>query len=67
MSMLIWKKKNNAKHLILFIHGLKGGSDTWAVDKITSFPQLICEDEDFCDFSIEELSEIIEFALSDNQ
>ena len=25
------------------------------------------EDEDFCDFSIEELSEIIEFALSDNQ
>ncbi|OUH77636.1 hypothetical protein AZ032_002697, partial [Klebsiella pneumoniae] len=41
MSMLIWKKKNNAKHLILFIHGLKGGSDTWAVDKITSFPQLI--------------------------
>lgn len=49
MSMLIWKKKNNAKHLILFIHGLKGGSDTWAVDKITSFPQLICEDEDFCD------------------
>ena len=27
----------------------------------------ILEDEDFCDFSIEELSEIIEFALSDNQ
>lgn len=25
------------------------------------------EDEDWCDFSIEELSEIIEFALSDNQ
>lgn len=25
------------------------------------------EDEDFCDFSIEELSEVIEFALSDNQ
>lgn len=25
------------------------------------------EDEDFCDFSIEELSEIINFALSDNQ
>ena len=25
------------------------------------------EDEDFCDFSIEELSKIIEFALSDNQ
>ena len=25
------------------------------------------QDEDFCDFSIEELSEIIEFALSDNQ
>ena len=24
-------------------------------------------DEDWCDFSIEELSEIIEFALSDNQ
>ena len=25
------------------------------------------EDEDWCNFSIEELSEIIEFALSDNQ
>ena len=25
------------------------------------------EDEDWCDFSIEELSEIIKFALSDNQ
>lgn len=25
------------------------------------------QDEDFCGFSIEELSEIIEFALSDNQ
>ena len=25
------------------------------------------QDEDWCDFSIEELSEIIEFALSDNQ
>ncbi len=25
------------------------------------------QDEDFCDFSIEELSEIIDFALSDNQ
>lgn len=25
------------------------------------------QDEDFCDFSIEELEEILEFALSDNQ
>ena len=25
------------------------------------------QDEDWCDFCIEELSEIIEFALSDNQ
>lgn len=25
------------------------------------------QDEDWCDFSIEELSEVIEFALSDNQ
>ena len=25
------------------------------------------EDEDFCNFSIEELEEILEFALSDNQ
>lgn len=25
------------------------------------------QDEDWCNFSIEELSEIIEFALSDNQ
>ena len=25
------------------------------------------EDEDFCDFSIEELEEILDFALSDNQ
>ena len=25
------------------------------------------EDEEYCDFSIEELEEILEFALSDNQ
>lgn len=25
------------------------------------------EDEDFCEFSIEELEEILDFALSDNQ
>ena len=29
--------------------------------------QEMLEDEDFCDFSIEELEEILDFALSDNQ
>lgn len=49
MSMLIWKKKNNVKNLLLFIHGLKGGSSTWSFDETISFPQLISEDNEFED------------------
>lgn len=49
MSMLIWNKRNGAKNIILFIHGLKGGSSTWSFDESISFPQLISEDGDFDD------------------
>ncbi|MCG2879002.1 hypothetical protein L7I36_20300, partial [Obesumbacterium proteus] len=49
MSMLIWNKRNNSKNIILFIHGLKGGSSTWSCNEGVSFPQLISEDDDFDD------------------
>ncbi|QTL41251.1 hypothetical protein HGO23_08085 [Xenorhabdus budapestensis] len=49
MSMLIWKKRNNFKNIILFIHGLKGGSSTWSFNKDISFPQLISDDDDLND------------------
>lgn len=41
MSMLEWVKKDNCNNLILFVHGLKGGSGTWSYDEKISFPLLL--------------------------
>lgn len=45
--MLNWVKKDKNKNLILFVHGLKGGLETWSYDSETSFPSLISMDESF--------------------
>lgn len=41
MSMLRWVKRDNKTNLIIFIHGLKGGVETWSYDEKTSFPELL--------------------------
>ena len=41
MSMLEWVKKEKNPNLILFIHGLNGGIDTWSYSEEISFPSLI--------------------------
>lgn len=46
MSMVEWIHRDNKKSLILFIHGLNGGLDTWSFNKDTSFPGLLATDED---------------------
>lgn len=39
--MLQWVRCKEKDNLILFIHGLKGGGETWAYDKDITFPLLI--------------------------
>lgn len=41
MSMITWEKKENKPNAILFIHGLKGGQETWSHNDKVSFPKLI--------------------------
>ncbi|UEM40638.1 ABC-three component system protein [Pectobacterium aquaticum] len=52
MSMLEWKRKNGTDSLVLFIHGLKGGSDTWSFNKSISFPILLCGDIELENYDI---------------
>lgn len=52
MSMLIWHKNEGSQNLILFIHGLKGGSGTWSHNESTSFPTLISSDPDLSEYDI---------------
>ncbi|MBU1391717.1 MAG: alpha/beta hydrolase [Gammaproteobacteria bacterium] len=53
MSMLRWVKKDDRPNLIVFIHGLKGGVETWSYDDNTSFPNLFKSQTDFIsDFDI---------------
>ncbi|MBB1382463.1 hypothetical protein H5071_10995, partial [Shewanella sp. SR41-2] len=53
MSMLSWVKKDDKTNLIVFIHGLKGGLETWSYDDNTSFPELLKSQTDFIsDFDI---------------
>ncbi|MEE5107996.1 ABC-three component system protein [Pseudomonas alliivorans] len=47
MSMITWVRKNNKTSLVLFVHGLKGGQDTWDYDQNTSFPKLLSTDPKF--------------------
>jgi len=44
MSMIEWVRCDNKKKLILFVHGLKGGSDTWRYDKENCFPDMMSND-----------------------
>ena len=50
--MLDWKRKNGAENLVLFIHGLKGGSDTWSFNKSISFPSLLSGDSELDNYDI---------------
>lgn len=45
MSMLQWIKQEECSSLILFVHGLKGGVETWSYDKETSFPSLLAAED----------------------
>ncbi|WP_147194792.1 ABC-three component system protein [Pantoea sp. CCBC3-3-1] len=46
MSMVEWISEEKKDSLILFVHGLKGGMDTWDFDADISFPKLLALDED---------------------
>lgn len=46
MSMVEWIHRDNKNSLILFIHGLNGGLDTWSFNDETSFPGLLAAEED---------------------
>ncbi|BCG65739.1 MAG: hypothetical protein methR_P3593 [Methyloprofundus sp.] len=45
MSMLEWVKQEGKQNLILFVHGLKGGMETWSYDEKISFPTLLNMEE----------------------
>lgn len=49
MSMITWEKKENKPNAILFVHGLKGGQETWSYDDNVSFPKLIASDPQLSD------------------
>ena len=44
MSMIDWVTCENKKKLILFVHGLKGGGDTWRYDENTYFPEMLSKE-----------------------
>ncbi|EMU6154737.1 hypothetical protein WN993_001021 [Yersinia enterocolitica] len=46
MSMIEWVRKENKKNLVLFVHGLKGGLDSWDFDHSISFPKLLAGEAD---------------------
>lgn len=46
MSMVEWISHEKKDSLILFVHGLNGGLETWNCNEETSFPKLLAEDED---------------------
>ena len=43
--MFEWVKNNEQKNLILFVHGLTGGMETWEYDQDISFPKLLSQEE----------------------
>ncbi|EOO5701885.1 hypothetical protein FRO72_RS24775 [Escherichia coli] len=43
MSMVEWISHEKKDSLILFVHGLNGGLETWNFNKETSFPKLLAE------------------------
>jgi triacylglycerol esterase/lipase EstA (alpha/beta hydrolase family) len=41
----IFHKRKSSKNLVVFIHGLNGGQDTWWNNTYKSFPELLLEDK----------------------
>lgn len=52
MTMLKWIRQEDSPNLVLFIHGLNGGGETWNYDENISFPKLIKSDDDLTGFDI---------------
>ncbi|WP_460111796.1 ABC-three component system protein [Pseudomonas sp. H3_D04] len=52
MSMMEWVKRGDTSSLIVFVHGLKGGIDTWSYDANTSFPKLLCQEEELQHYDV---------------
>ncbi|MCH7373584.1 ABC-three component system protein [Aeromonas sp. MR16] len=49
MSMIVWEKKENKPNAILFVHGLKGGQETWSYSENITFPKLLASDPQLAD------------------
>jgi len=49
MSMITWTKRDNNANAVIFVHGLKGGQETWSYDEKTSFPSLLAADPNISD------------------
>lgn len=49
MSMITWVKREKNPNVVLFVHGLKGGQETWSYDADTSFPLLLASDPQLAD------------------
>lgn len=52
MTMLKWIRQENSSNLVLFIHGLNGGGDTWNYSDDISFPKLLKSDEELASFDV---------------
>lgn len=44
MSMISWVVKEKNPSAVIFVHGLKGGLETWSYDEQVSFPKLLASD-----------------------
>ena len=49
MSMITWVKKEKKPNAVIFVHGLKGGQETWSFDENISFPSLLAVDPQLSD------------------
>ncbi|SDQ92621.1 hypothetical protein SAMN04490192_4140 [Pseudomonas lundensis] len=49
MSMITWVKKEKKPNAVIFVHGLKGGQETWSFDENISFPSLLAADPQLSD------------------
>lgn len=47
--MITWVNLENKPNAIIFVHGLKGGQETWSHDATTSFPQMLALDPQLSD------------------
>jgi len=49
MSMITWVKNEKKPNAVIFVHGLKGGQETWSFDENISFPSLLADDPQLSD------------------